>query len=206
MGGLIDALLQWMVQLPALLVYAVLAFFAAIENVFPPVPADVVALFGGFIAGQGGADPWTAFLVVWFANVGGALGVYAVGRRYGTAFFSKGFGRMLLDQDQMERLAAVYRRHGVVVIFISRFLPMFRAVVPIFAGTSGVPVVRAALPIAVASGAWYGLIIYLGATAGANWDRIRATVETSGRWLAITAALLGVAVAWWWWHSRRPRA
>jgi membrane protein DedA with SNARE-associated domain len=42
---------------------------AAVENVFPPVPADVVALFGGFLAGQGVVDPLVMFLVVWLCNV-----------------------------------------------------------------------------------------------------------------------------------------
>jgi hypothetical protein len=90
------------------------------------------------------------------------------------------------------------------VIFVSRFLPMFRAVVPIFAGTSGVGFWRAAIPMALASAAWYGAIVYLGATAGRkNWQEIRSTVEASGKWLAVAAGVLALAVGWWWWKSRR---
>lgn len=203
MGGAVDRFLEWMTGLPEALIYLVIGVFAALENVFPPVPADVVALFGGFLAGQGAANPVAAFVVVWLCNVVGAMAVYGVGRRYGVGFFRGRVGRTLMRPGQMERLSHVYHRHGTVVIFVSRFLPMFRAVVPIFAGTAGVGFWRAAVPIAVASGAWYGGIVYLGATAGRNWETIRASVEASSRWLGIAAGVLLLGVGWWWWRSRR---
>jgi membrane protein DedA with SNARE-associated domain len=202
-GGFIDRLIEWMQGLPEALVYVVIGAFAGLENFFPPVPADVIALTGGFLAGQGVVNPWMAFLIVWACNVGGALVIYLIGRKYGDAFFRTRAGRFLLQPKQMERLSGFYDKHGVKVIFISRFLPAFRAVVPIFAGTSGMSFWRAAVPIAVASAAWYGLIVYLGATAGENWEQIRASVEASGRYLAIAAAVLGAIVLWWWYRSRR---
>jgi membrane protein DedA with SNARE-associated domain len=203
LGGLIDSLIQWMQGLPAALVYVVIGVFAALENIVPPVPADVIALFGGFLAGQGVVDPWAAFLIVWGSNVASALLVYWVGRRYGVGFFQGRIGRMILHPRQMEKLSYFYVRHGMKVIFVSRFLPAFRAVVPIFAGTSGMPLLRTAIPIATASAAWYGMIVYLGATAGENWEQIRAFVDSSSRWLALVAGVLAALVVWWWWRSRR---
>lgn len=203
MAGLIDRLLAWMLELPAALVYLVVGAFAALENIVPPVPADVVALFGGFLAGQGGANPFLVFLVVWIANVAGAMLMYGVGRRHGPSFFQGRIGRAILKPGQMATLSALYQKHGVKVILVSRFLPMFRAVVPIFAGTSKLSPARTAVPIAIASGAWYGLVVYLGATAGQNWERIRAGMESSGRWLSIAAFVLIAAVAVWWWRTRR---
>lgn len=203
MGGVIDSLLAWLKGLPPALVYLVVGGIAAVENVFPPVPADVVALFGGFLAGTGQGNPVLMFLIVWLGNVSTALLMYWVGRTRGAGFFQGRIGRKLLQPRQMERLSRFYERRGVIVIFISRFLPMFRAVVPIFAGTSKVGFWSAAIPMAVASGLWYGLLIYLGATAGENWERIRGTVESSGRWLAIAAAVIAIGVGWWWWKTRK---
>lgn len=203
MGGLIDGLVAWMAGLPGPLVYLVVGAFAALENLVPPVPADVVALFGGFLAGQGTVSAWGAFLVVWIANVSGALVVYWLGHHYGTAFFQGRLGRFLLQPHQMEQLARFYARHGTRVIFISRFLPAFRAVVPIFAGTSGLGFVRTAIPIALASGLWYGIIVYLGATAGRNWTLVREKIEASGQWLGLAAMVLMVGVAILWWKTRR---
>lgn len=202
MAGLIDRLIEWMQGLPGPLVYLVIGAFAGLENIFPPVPADVIALSGGFLAGRGTISPIGAFLVVWGCNVGTALLTYWVGRRYGASFFQGRVGRMILQPQQMSRLSALYAKHGAKVIFFSRFLPGFRAVVPVFAGTSGMGWARTATPIALASGMWYGIVVYLGATAGRNWEQIRAAVEASGRWLGIAAAILFALVAWWWWRSR----
>lgn len=198
--------MEWLKSLPPVLVYLVVGGIAAVENVFPPVPADVVALFGGFLAGQGTGNPWLMFLIVWIGNVATAMLMYWVGRTKGTGFFQGRIGRKLLHPKQMETLSRFYEKRGVIVIFVSRFLPMFRAVVPIFAGTSKVGFWSAAIPMALASGLWYGILIYLGATAGENWDQIRGTVESSGRWLAIAAAVLAIGVFWWWWKSRRHSA
>ena len=203
---MIDSLLEWLKALPPLLVYLVVGGIAAVENVFPPVPADVVALFGGFLAGQGTGHPLAMFLVVWIGNLSTALLMYWVGRKKGTEFFRGRIGRMILQPKQMEKLSRFYQRRGTIVIFTSRFLPMFRAVVPIFAGTSSVGFWRAALPMAAASATWYGLVVYLGATAGENWEEIRSTVEASGKWLAAAAGILALGVGWWWWKSRRESA
>lgn len=202
MGGMIDQLIAWMESLPGALVYVVIGVMAGLENIVPPVPADVIALTGGFMAGRGVTDPILTFVVVWGCNVATALLTYWVGRRYGTRFFQGRLGRMILQPGQMSRLGALYEKHGGKVIFFSRYLPGFRAVVPIFAGTSGMSLPRTALPIALASGLWYGLIVYLGATAGRNWEQIRAQVEASGRWLALAAVILFAVVAVWWWKTR----
>jgi membrane protein DedA with SNARE-associated domain len=202
MADLIDGLLAWMLGLPAALVYVVVAAFAFLENVIPPIPADVVALFGGFLAGQGAAHPVGVFLCVWIGNVGGAMLIYQLGRRHGTSFLQGRIGRKLLRPGQLARLNAMYQKHGVKVILVSRFLPMFRAVVPVFAGAAGLSPLRTAVPLAIASGAWYGIVVYLGATAGQNWETIRAGMEASGRWLSLAAVVLFAAVALWWWRGR----
>ena len=202
MAELLDALLQRMTMLPEEVVYLLVGAFALIENLFPPVPADVVALFGGFLSGHGAADPRVVFLVVWISNVAGAMFVYWVGRAYGARFFATHWGGYILRPHQLDRLDAFYRRRGTVVIFVSRFLPMFRAIVPAFAGMSGVGWLRAAIPIAVASGLWYGVVVYVGATAGRNWEEIRAALESAGRWVYLVALILLVPVARWWWVSR----
>jgi membrane protein DedA with SNARE-associated domain len=142
------------------------------------------------------------FALVWLGNLSTALLMYALGRSHGSRFFQGPLGSRLLRPRQMEKLGEFYARRGTVVIFVSRFLPMFRAVVPVFAGTSGVSFWRAALPMALASALWYGGIVYLGATAGANWQEIRGMVESSGRWLGVAALLLALAVGAWWWRSR----
>jgi membrane protein DedA with SNARE-associated domain len=202
-SGSVEQLLDWLAAAPAALVYLALGLAAALENIVPPIPADVVVLFGGVLAGQGVANVWLVFLAVWIANVAGALLVYLVGRRYGEAFFAGRWGRLLLQPQQLQQLDAFYRRYGIRVIFVSRFLPMFRAVVPIFAGVSRLGFWRTALPMAAASALWYGTIVYLGAAAGRNWREILEALSAAGRWLWVAALGVAVLVGWWWWRTRR---
>jgi membrane protein DedA with SNARE-associated domain len=203
MPAWLDPLLQRMLQMPEALFLLILALAAAFENIFPPIPADVVILFGGFLVGKGASRFWIAFSVVWIANVAGALVVYWAGRRYGIGFFSGRWGRHVLNPPQLASLSAFYARFGFGVIFVSRFLPVFRSLVPAFAGVSQLGFFRTAAPIALASGIWYGAILYFGALAGNNWTEIAAALERAGRWLWLVVAAIAAAVILWWKRSRR---
>lgn len=202
MAAWIEQLLSWLDTAPPALVYLTLAVAATLENIIPPIPADAVVLLGGVIAGRGSADPWLVFLAVWISNIAGALLVYSFGRKFGAAIFAGRWGSLLLRPHQLEQLDAFYRRYGFRVIFISRFLPMFRAVVPVFAGISDLGFWRTALPMAAASGLWYGMIVYLGVTAGRNWQAILEQLTGAGRWLWLAALVAAIVVMWWWWKSR----
>ena len=197
-GALLDRLLS----APDVLLYLLLGLMAALENIVPPVPADVVVLFGAVLAGRGAINPWAVFLTVWLFNVAGALLVYSLGRRYGPGFFAGRLGRLILRPGQLSALGRFYARYGLLVIFVSRFLPMFRAVVPPFAGIAGTGAWRAGVPIAAASALWYGMIVYLGTVFGQHWEAILEALGDAGRWLSGVAALAAAVVAYWWWRTR----
>jgi membrane protein DedA with SNARE-associated domain len=199
------SLLLQLASLPPLLIYVALAAGAAVENVFPPVPADTFVLLGGFLAAAGRANPWLVILFTWLANVVTALGVYALAYRFGEAFFGTRVGRFLLHPRQLEQIGGFYRRWGMLAIFASRFLPALRAMVPVFAGVTRVSVWRVLPPLAIASGLWYGALVYLGALAEGNWRAILAFFGRVSLVLEIVAGVLVVAFAAWYFHSRRHR-
>lgn len=202
MGDALDRLLDWLGAAPPLAVYVVLGLAAAVENIVPPVPADVVVLFGGLLAGRGTADPWLVFLAVWLCNVAGALLVYYAGMRFGPGFFSGRIGQLILHPGQVQRMSEFYQRFGVGVVFVIRFLPMFRAVVPVFAGVSRIGFWRTAPPLVAASALWYGALVYVGAAAGRNWEQLMETFRSVGVWFWGVALVAAAGVAWWWWKSR----
>ena len=198
--------LALLTDLPAPLVYVVLAAGAVVENILPVVPADTFIVAGGFVAGLGTVRPAGVFLVVWGFNVAGAVAVYAAGLRYGPAFFREGRGRTLMAEGQMEKLEAFYRRWGVVAVFTARFLPGFRALVPVFAGVAEVGPVRVIPPLVVASAIWYGTLIRLGYLAGDNMDAVMETLERTNRGLVAASAVLAVVILVVWWRARRREA
>ena len=178
--------------------YAFLAAISVIENIVPPVPADLAVLLGAFLSHKGVTSPPIVFLLVWLANVGGALGVYFAGRRYGRRLFATGPGRRLLTPEALAFIEREYLRFGVVGILIGRFLPGIRAVVPPFAGIANLSLPRAGIPIALASGIWYGGLTILGTELGANWERITGVLSGVNRtlgWVALIAFLAWLTTA-----------
>lgn len=201
-----DDALELLTELPPLAVYVVLAFGATVENIVPAIPADTFILVGGFIAGLGTLNAGAAFAVVWSFNVAGAFGVYVLGRRYGRDFFRTGRGRRLIPGHQWGRLEAFYKRWGVAAIFAGRFLPGFRALVPVFAGAAGLGPARVVPPLLAASAIWYGVLVWLGFIAGDNLDAVVAAMARTQRMLLAVSVVLALLVAWLWWRGRRPGA
>ncbi len=138
------------------------------------------------------------------SNLAGAVAVYFVARRYGRRLFATKVGRRLLAPRSLAVIEREYLRFGVAGIFVSRFLPGIRAVVPPFAGLVGLSPMRTFIPMAVASGIWYGSITILGTLIGSNWERINQIVTGINRTLGI-ATLLVLAAGLVWYLLRRRR-
>lgn len=183
-------------------VYVLVGVGAAIENLFPPIPADTFVVLGAFLSAHGPVTATGVFLVTWLANTSAALLTYAVAGRWGRVVLRTRLGRWLLRPRQLERLATLYHGHGSKMIFFSRFLPAFRVLVPVFAGISHLAFWRTALPIAVASAIWYGVLVTAGAMAGRNWQVIVGALGDVNTVLLIVTGLLGISLTWVWWKTR----
>lgn len=191
-------LLDWLVTVPQGVLYAVLLVTAAIENIFPPFPADVVVAFGSFIVAQApGGTMLGVFLAVWIGNVGGAMLVYALGRRYG----AERLERMLAGRRAESRDARVRRlfdRFGLPALFVSRFVPGVRAIVPVFAGALRLPIGPVVFMMGTASAIWYGAITLIAYQVGSDWERLKDTVSRYGTVAAIVGGVILVVgfVVW----------
>jgi membrane protein DedA with SNARE-associated domain len=201
----VNALISFLGAQGPVLLYFLLGAGAALENLFPPLPADTFVLLGAFLAANGRANSWTVFLVTWLSNTSTALLVYWAGRRFGPSFFQVGMGRRLLNPAQLERMGKFYGRWGLPAIFFARFLPGLRAMVPVFAGVTRQRFLVVAFPVVVASGLWYGALVWLGSTAGRNLPAIRQWVVGTNRVLLVLAVLTFVGIGVWWLKSRGER-
>ena len=157
---------------------------------FPPLPADTAVALGAFLAGRGRLDGWAVFAVSWGANVATAAAVYDLARRYGRAVFRGAIGRKLLPEPVLAHLEREYHRHGTYGIFLSRLLPVWRAVVPPFAGIAGLAPARAVIPLALASGLWYGALTFLVMRLGTNFEVVLAHLGRLNRVLGGVALVV----------------
>ena len=188
--------LDWLSGLPPAALYAALAAVSAAENVFPPLPADTVVAFGAFLAAQGQATLLGAFLSTWLGNIGGALFIYFLGRRYGAHYAHRWMARFG-GAGRESQLQAMYERRGILALFLSRFIPGLRALVPPFAGALHVPVMRATIAIAVASGIWYGIVTWIAYRVGSDWETLQQRLRGAGLTAALVAGVIVVLAVLW---------
>ena len=181
--------------MPSGAVYAMVGGLGAIENVLPVLPADTAIAAGVFLSHYGTVSAVAVFAVVWTANVAGAAAVFAAGRRFGRPFFQGRIGQRLIAPKAMAVLERVYARHGLWGIFLSRFVPGVRAVIPPFAGVVGLGPWQALVPVAVASAIWYGtLTVLVVQMAGTIEDVVRLIDRMNQSVLIGTGVLLAVAI------------
>lgn len=195
-------LIEMLADLPPLGVYAIIAAGAAFENLFPPVPSDTFVVLGAVLSDRGSLVPTTVLLVAWLANVAGAMFVYVAARRHGPGFFEEGWGRWILRPAQFNRVSRFYAKYGLIAIFFSRFLPVLRVVIPTFAGFAHFGWFRTLVPIALASGLWYSVVLYLGILASQNVGVVVDLLGSTNAWLLAVAALVSILIGVWWYRTR----
>lgn len=198
-----EGVLTWLGGLPPAALYIVLALVAATENFVPPIPADVIVAFGSFLAAREHRSPIPTIIAVVIGNVGGALAMFALGRRFGADWIRSRF--RVMGEGGEQRIRGWYDRFGLPALFLSRFLPAVRAVVPPLAGAIRVPVVGATAAIAIASAIWYTTIAILAYRLGSEWSRIAGAIKQFQTTAAIVAGVIVVVGIIVWWVMRRRR-
>jgi membrane protein DedA with SNARE-associated domain len=201
-----QGILDWLAALPPATLYLTMFVASALENVFPPIPADTVVAFGSFLAARGDGTIIGAFLATWTGNLAGAAAMYGVGRKYGARRIQQ---RLLGDKSEAadSRLRAMHDRYGTFALFVSRFIPGVRALAPPFAGALHLPFLRSLIVMGIASGLWYGLISFLAFRVGSDWTALQGTIASYGRIAMIVALVIVLAsVTIWFVRRRRTRS
>ena len=188
MDGLTDWLSSVVVHHPTE-AYLFLLLSAVVENVFPPFPGDAMMVFGGYLVGRGALDFWVVVGITVAGHILGFTALVLVGRTVGRAALARlHWGRRAEGYiDRAERHA---RRHGMVLIIVSRFLPGVRSVVSIVAGLVRMPVWQIALTATVSIATWNYLLIWGGRHIGENWERV---VELLNQYSIVVGSVLVVA-------------
>ena len=165
----------------------------ALENLFPPIPSEVVLPLAGFLASRGRMDLLLVIVAATIGSVVGALALYELGRRVGRVRVRGWVARLpLMDVEDLDKAEAWFARHGELSVLIGRCIPVVRSLISVPAGVEGMPRLRFTLLTTLGSGAWNTVFVYAGYALGAQFERI----EEYSRWFnyAIYGALLVLLV------------
>jgi membrane protein DedA with SNARE-associated domain len=197
-------MVDWILNVISMLGYLGLFLLLVLENLFPPLPSEVILPLAGFLVGRGDLSFVGAVAAATLGSVAGALILYALGR-YGGRPLVLRYGRWLrVDAASLDRAEGWFRKYGDAVVLGARVVPFARSVVSIPAGTSKMPVVRFTVLTTLGSAAWNTALVGMGYTLGSNWQTVSDWV---GRYsdVALVAGTVAAALFLFLRHVRHLR-
>jgi membrane protein DedA with SNARE-associated domain len=169
----LDGIAGWVVNLMESLGAPGAGLVVAMENLFPPIPSEVILPLAGFTASRGG---FTLLEAILWTTGGSLLGAYLLyllgawlGRQRTRALIAKIPFVALADVDKVE---AWFLRHGYKAVFLGRLLPLFRSLVSIPAGIARMPVLPFLALTLAGSLAWNSVLVLAGYFLGENWTLV----------------------------------
>jgi membrane protein DedA with SNARE-associated domain len=148
----------------------------ALENIFPPIPSEVIMGLGGIAVARGDMALVPLIASGTAGTVAGNYFWYAIGRRYGYLGlrpFVERHGRWLtLEWHDVERLHTFFKRHGEWIVFVFRFMPTFRTIISLPAGMTCMPRWRFLLWTAAGAAIWNTILGAAGYYLGANFHEL----------------------------------
>lgn len=167
----------------------------ALENLFPPLPSEVILPLAGFAAAQGSLGLVEVLIWTTAGSVVGALALYGIGAWLGRRRMYAIVERMpLIKAADVERTEAWFGRHGSKAVFFGRMIPIFRSLISIPAGIERMPLLRFTLLTTAGSAIWNTIFVLAGYFLGANWHVVE---EYAGVFQKVVIAIVVVAVAVW---------
>jgi membrane protein DedA with SNARE-associated domain len=203
MHDLFAALAAWITWLVHSGGYAGVAILTVVENLFPPIPSELILPVAGYLVSQGELEFVWVVVASTVGSLAGALILYGVGYKFGEARlrgFVRRHGRWLaLDESDLDRARDWFGRHGAEAVFICRLIPTARSIISIPAGLERMPLVPFILYTTLGSGLWNAALVAAGWLLGDRWGQIEAYLNVL-EWLALGVLL--AAIAWFLWQRK----
>ncbi len=178
------------------------ALLMALENLFPPIPSELILPFAGFLVGRGELGFLPALVASTAGSLFGALILYALGRWGGRKLILR-YGRFLrVKEADLDRAEGWFDKYDEWVVLFGRMVPGVRSVVSIPAGMLRTPFLRFVLLTTAGSAAWNTLLLGAGWYLGENWQQIEGFVGSVSNFVLILVAVALVATVIWWWRRR----
>lgn len=175
--------------------YLGMAVLIAVENLFPPIPSELILTFGGFLTTQTALRLPGMILYATLGSLTGAVALYGLGRLLTQQRLARLLDSTLckkLGFQKEEVLASVERfaGSGKKTVLLGRFVPILRSLVSIPAGMAKMDLCSFIWLTAIGSSIWNGVLITLGAAAGASWALLS---EKCGEWMGLIKGLILLA-------------
>jgi membrane protein DedA with SNARE-associated domain len=183
----------------------------ALENLFPPIPSEIVLSFGGFMTTQSDLTVTGVVIASTLGAVVGAIALFYIGRLLDVERLERiveRWGHLLrTDKEDIHKANAWFHRYGIWTVFFCRMVPIVRSLISIPAGMAKMNFPLFLLFTAVGSLIWNMVLVNLGAALGASWSKVLEYMSVyQDIVIVIVGALLIVGAVWFFRRNRSQKA
>ena len=201
---------EWILATMGAYGYFGIALLIAIENIFPPIPSEVILTFGGFMTTYTPLNVWGVVVAATVGSLIGALVLYALGRLLKPERLQRWVegrvGRMLcFKAGDIAKADQWFRTRGKGTVFFCRFIPIVRSLISIPAGMAGMGMGPFLALTALGSTMWNLVLVWLGVLAGGAWERIVKCMDVYSKVTVVGLGLAFVAAAYFFYKKRSER-
>ncbi|WP_029192801.1 DedA family protein [Paenibacillus harenae] len=198
---------NWITEMMNEFGYLGVFLLIALENLFPPIPSEVILTFGGFMTTYTGMTIMGVVIASTIGSILGAVALYFVGYLINVERMERiitRWGRILrLTNEDVRKAYGWFSKYGVWTVFICRLIPLIRSLISIPAGSTRMNFWLFILLTTLGSLIWNVLLVNIGAAVGASWETIVAYMDVYSNIVYALLALVAVAVVFLWFRKKR---
>lgn len=191
-------MLEWIQNTMSTLGYPGVALLMFLENLFPPIPSELIMPLAGFTAGRGELSFVGVVVAGAVGSLAGQLPLYYIGRFFGEdklVRWADRYGRWLtVSGDDVKKADDWFDKHGTKAVFFARLVPGLRSLISVPAGMSEMPMPKFLLYSALGTTLWVVILTVLGALLGQNYNAVDTYLGPVA--LVVVGGLTVLAVVW----------
>ncbi|QWU24358.1 putative membrane protein [Listeria monocytogenes] len=196
----------WITSIMADFGYIGIFVLIMVENLFPPIPSEIILTFGGFMTTVTSLNIVMVIIVATLGSVVGAILLYKVASYFGKERLTKivlKYGRILrLKESDIERAESFFLKYGSWAVFLCRMIPLIRSLISIPAGMTKMKMSRFLILTTAGSLLWNTVLIGLGAVLGESWNEIVVFMDSFSTIIYSVIAILVVVGLGYFFRAR----
>lgn len=201
---------NWITEFMSEFGYFGVLLLIMLENVFPPIPSEVILTFGGFMTTYSDMTRLGVIIAATVGSVVGAMILYSIGLFIDVKRLEKIIDRwggfLRLTRNDIHRADAWFDKYGPWTVFFCRLVPLIRSLISIPAGMSNMNFPLFIVLTTLGSLVWNTILVSLGVAVGDNWASIVTYMDIYSNIAYAILIMCGIAAVIWYIRFRRKRA
>ena len=198
-------MIEWMQNVMESMGYVGILLLMILENLFPPIPSELIMPAAGFAAARGDLSFVGVALAGTLGSVIGTLPLYFIGRAFGEERIIKWADRygawLTLDGNEIRKADDWFDKHGTKAVLFGRLVPGIRSLLSLPAGMSEMPLPKFLIYSTIGSGIWASLLAFAGYALGENYEEVAHIVDPASKVILVVVSAYLI-----WTFIQRKRA